>query len=304
MHLLLVRAGALGDLLLLRPAVAALRRAGHRVHLLAPEGAASVLVGPGDGEVEAALPWEAADTARLLGGRPPSGALGPLLREVDVVIAWTRSADLVSALRSRAGRVLQHDPAPPPGGDHAALWLSRPLRELGVEPLCGPPPVFLFTEAERAAAERLAAPLPSGFLAVHPGSGSPAKTWADDRFVALVGELSPERPWLLVLGPAEADPPSPLLRLPRAVPAHCLHLRILAALIARAGLFVGNDSGVSHLAAAAGAPTLALFGPTDPACWSPLGPKVEVLRSPHGTMKDLDLAAVLAAAERLAKQAR
>jgi ADP-heptose:LPS heptosyltransferase len=220
------------------------------------------------------------------------------------VLAFTRSADLVAALRAHARRVLHHDPAPPPGSGHAALWLSRPLRDLGVEPLSGPAPVLVFTDEEKEVAGRLAAPLPAGFLAVHPGSGSPAKTWAADDFRELVRALAPERPWLLILGPAEADPPSPLLRLPGALPAPCLGPRFLAAVVARAGLFVGNDSGVSHLAAAAGAPTLALYGPTDPTHWAPLGPKVEVVRSADRTMAGLSLADVLAVAERLTGWAR
>ncbi len=62
---------------------------------------------------------------------------------------------------------------------------------------------------------------------------------------------------------------------------------------------MGNDSGVTHLAAAAGAPTLALFGPTDPATWAPLGPRVEVARSPDGTMSGLTPALVTSAAKRL-----
>jgi ADP-heptose:LPS heptosyltransferase len=48
----------------------------------------------------------------------------------------------------------------------------------------------------------------------------------------------------------------------------------LAAILSRAALVVGNDSGVTHLAALSGAPTLALFGPFDPAYWSPIGPRV------------------------------
>ncbi|MEE9264659.1 MAG: glycosyltransferase family 9 protein, partial [Vicinamibacteria bacterium] len=47
--------------------------------------------------------------------------------------------------------------------------------------------------------------------------------------------------------------------------------------LSQAGVYVGNDSGVSHLAAASGAPTIALFGPTDPSMWAPLGPQVEIL---------------------------
>jgi ADP-heptose:LPS heptosyltransferase len=81
-------------------------------------------------------------------------------------------------------------------------------------------------------------------------------------------------------------------------------LRVLGALLGRAGLYVGNDSGVSHLAAAAGAPTLALFGPTDPAVWAPVGPAVETVRSLNMKMEGLDLAAVNAATARLRAAAR
>jgi ADP-heptose:LPS heptosyltransferase len=80
------------------------------------------------------------------------------------------------------------------------------------------------------------------------------------------------------------------------VRAHHLPLRVLGALLARAALYVGNDSGVTHLAAAWGAPTLALFGPTDPAQWAPLGPRVRTLRAPDGRMPSLGVASVLEAA--------
>jgi ADP-heptose:LPS heptosyltransferase len=67
---------------------------------------------------------------------------------------------------------------------------------------------------------------------------------------------------------------------------------VLGTLLSRAGVYVGNDSGVSHLAAAWGAPTLALFGPTDPAVWAPLGPHVRTLRSTTGAMDGLSVDAV------------
>ena len=70
---------------------------------------------------------------------------------------------------------------------------------------------------------------------------------------------------------------------------------MLGAALARAGLFLGNDAGVSHLAAATGAPTLALFGPTDPALWAPVGPRVATLRAPSASLAALDLEAVVAA---------
>ncbi len=142
--------------------------------------------------------------------------------------------------------------------------------------------------AARAWLERLG----PRFVALHPGSGSRAKSWPPDRFATLAQELAGPRPWLLVVGPADSEACGPLLGRRGVVVAAGLAPRILGALLARAGLYVGNDSGVSHLAAAFGAPTLALFGPTDPAQWSPVGPAVSVLRSPTGSMEDLGLAAV------------
>jgi ADP-heptose:LPS heptosyltransferase len=61
----------------------------------------------------------------------------------------------------------------------------------------------------------------------------------------------------------------------------------LTALLPKCALYVGNDSGVTHLAGVLGVPTLAHFGPTDPALWAPLGPRVVALRSPTGRMEDL-----------------
>ena len=98
-----------------------------------------------------------------------------------------------------------------------------------------------------------------------------------------------------MVGPAEAA----LLPPEGAILAREWPLRTLAAALSRAGLFVGNDAGVSHLAAAAGAPTLALFGPTDPALWAPVGPRAVVLRAPDGSLDGLAVADVVAAARRL-----
>jgi heptosyltransferase-3 len=168
------------------------------------------------------------------------------------------------------------------------------VRAWGADPDPLPPPLTSTSQEEDAAASLLRG-LPPGFLALHPGSGAPAKTWPTDRFLALAAVLSPGRPWLLVRGPAESAVSAP----PGAVVAHELPLRVLGAVLARAGLFVGNDSGVSHLAAAAGAPTLSLFGPTTPEVWSPLGPRVVTLRAPGGAMSEISVDEVAAKAAAL-----
>jgi ADP-heptose:LPS heptosyltransferase len=262
------------------------------VRLLAPEREAALLCGP-DG-VDGVLPWEGPEVASLLGGASPQVRLAEALDTADAVVAFTRSEPLLEALAARARRLVGHDPTPPPGGPHASVWLASGLAPLGVVPRRDPPPL-VFTGAERREAAEHARTLPERFLAVHPGSGSLAKNWPVDRFVATAQELSEGRPWLLVAGPAEAALP------PAAggLVAHNWPLRRLGALVSGAALFIGNDAGVSHLAAAAGAPTLALYGPTDPALWSPVGPSVATLRPSSHEIRDLGTDAVIEAARAL-----
>jgi ADP-heptose:LPS heptosyltransferase len=75
----------------------------------------------------------------------------------------------------------------------------------------------------------------------------------------------------------------------------------LACWLAGASLYVGNDSGITHLAAAAGAPVVALFGPTDPAVWAPRGPRVRVVATgrPGEPMERIPLDRVFEAATAL-----
>ena len=61
----------------------------------------------------------------------------------------------------------------------------------------------------------------------------------------------------------------------------------LAAIFQLARLFLGHDSGISHIAAAAGAPALLLFGPTDPDIWAPLSPRVRIVRAPGNDLTQL-----------------
>jgi heptosyltransferase-3 len=113
-----------------------------------------------------------------------------------------------------------------------------------------------------------------------PGSGRPHKNWPAENFAALASALSPPMRPLVVLGPAEgALEPAlmPLLRERRIAWLRDQPLGTIAGLARLAAGFVGNDSGVSHLAAAAGASGVAIFGPTDPERWRPLG-RVRVIQ--------------------------
>ena len=274
----------------MRPAVAALRAAGHSVSLLAP-AAGAALRGAGPSEVDSVLPWESATFAGLLtDDTDVSADLRSALAPFDVVIAYTASADLLRGLGRAApgAKTVAHPPLPPLAGPHAADWLVQAVAKLAVNPVVAPP-TFVASAAEAAHAKSWLDRLRPCFLAIHPGSGGRRKNWPPDRFAALAARLAGGGPFLLVEGPADADAVAPASSLPSAVHARDLPPRVLGAVLTHAGLYVGNDSGVSHLAAAWGAPVLTLFGPTDPALWAPVGPRVKVLRATDEKMDSLKL---------------
>ncbi|HTM08110.1 MAG TPA: glycosyltransferase family 9 protein, partial [Verrucomicrobiae bacterium] len=115
-------------------------------------------------------------------------------------------------------------------------------------------------------------------LLVAPGSGAPEKNWPREFFRDIVQwwQWSSSGQVVVVLGPAE-DGDHAFWSECAAV-ARGLSLARLAALISLSDGYLGNDSGVTQLAAAVGATTLALFGPTDPAVWAPRRPRVSVAR--------------------------
>jgi len=117
----------------------------------------------------------------------------------------------------------------------------------------------------------------------HPGSGSKKKVWPVERFVELSHHLRERfrRKPLVVIGPAEGGEVQKLFEGMEPHPpifAKGLSLLQLASVMEGCRLFIGNDSGVSHMAASLDIPALAVFGPTDPEVWSPRGQKVVVVR--------------------------
>jgi ADP-heptose:LPS heptosyltransferase len=122
---------------------------------------------------------------------------------------------------------------------------------------------------------------PGRYILLVPGSGSPIKNWPPENYLQLAGKLAQSANVLTILGPAEEGLEGLFSNLPiiRNPP-----LGGLAGLARMASVFVGNDSGVAHLAAAGGGRGVVIFGPTDPARWRPLG-EVTVLR--RAPLRDL-----------------
>ncbi len=122
-------------------------------------------------------------------------------------------------------------------------------------------------------------------VVIHPFSGGARKNWPLHRYCELAAQLPCEIEWSA--GPEE--------QLPEAV--RFPNLPLLADWMAGARLYIGNDSGITHLAAAIGTRTLALFGPTAPGIWGPRGENVSVLR--RDPIEQLQVEEVLSAANRL-----
>jgi len=117
-------------------------------------------------------------------------------------------------------------------------------------------------------------------VVIQPGSGGPDKCWHLDNFLAVAKELGSKGiEVIFLLGPAELDRLSDAMIKEINSVARCLKdlsLTQVLRLLSCVDGFVGNDSGITHLAAGLGVRTLALFGPTNPAVYKPIGPTVTV----------------------------
>jgi heptosyltransferase-2 len=146
-------------------------------------------------------------------------------------------------------------------------------------------------------------------LAVHPGAGKTENIWPPENFAAVVDGLARLRPVSLAViqGPADAATVAAFTGA-CGVPGTVVRGRSIsdvAALVRRADLVICNDTGVMHVASAAGARVLSIFGPTDPVRWAPRCAGLRVVRAPGGDLRALAPETVVAAAaEYLGLEAR
>jgi heptosyltransferase III len=165
-----------------------------------------------------------------------------------------------------------------------SLFLIEQLRQQGLEvsysQVVIDPPLL-----DTLAVEKLTAPADGQkeAIVVHPGSGGRKKIWPLNKWWSLLRwmRLNYEHPIILLLGPAD-EHLKPFAEQAQKYDLVLLEnstLLSLCALFHKCRLYIGNDSGVTHLAAAAGAPTIAVFGPTLPEVWAPRGGNVHVVKS-------------------------
>ena len=287
LQIAIFRGGALGDIVLTLPILQALRDFYPRclITLVAPYPQASLARCHADRVLDL-------NSARLV-GLFNSRAILP-----DQVLEGLR-ADLVLSYLSDPDRIIERKLAL----SATAKFLQGPFRldferRPAVEQLAQPLRVLGIGSIDPI--PRLTARLPTqpfNRLAIHPGSGSPKKNWPVGHWASLLAKLMPVfDEVLLISGEADKEVAEELGSL---IPIGKLRLCAdrslwdLVAELSQATLFIGHDSGVTHLAAATGVQSVALFGPTDPAVWAPNGDRVVVIQSPDQTMPGLTVEAVL-----------
>jgi len=302
----ILHTGAVGDLVQALPAMAAVREThpsasvtfvgrGERARLARAAGAA-----------DACLDLETSGLWRALAGEP-GGPCPAWLAEADLVLDFLTKG-ILAERHGDGRRVVTVDPLPPDDWARpAAAFAAEQVRAaLGLPAAAEAdrPAIPLDEGAVETGRKALAARgISQRFVLIHPGSGSVRKNWPMDRFEALARRIRRDtgRAVAWLTGPAEAERGT--------VPADAetvlrdLSLVEVAGVGTLAETYVGNDSGITQVAAAvrvrnssaagpetrrATVPVVALFGPTDTQVWAPRGKHVRLVRSPDGTMDAID----------------
>jgi hypothetical protein len=263
---LIVRPGGIGDCILSLPAMEYLRAEHTRVWV--PSAIVPL--------IRFAPARSIASTGIALLGLPdvePPAGLIERLRSFDSIVSWYGSNR--AEFREQVGALGLPfeflDALPAQGATiHAADFFFGQVQEAGRHGLAVP-------RIDCADVQR------GDFIAIHPFSGSARKNWPLEQYRAVAERLAQPVRW--TAGPEEALEGA----------ERFADLYELARWLASARVYIGNDSGITHLAAAAGAPVVAIFGPTDPAVWAPRGDRVTVL---NGNLEAIGVKEVVEAARR------
>lgn len=292
-RILVIFPGALGDLICLAPTLSAIGRqhAPCELELMAREELAQFAVGRlgvprahsiDRREVSHLFRAAASDSKQA---RSFFGSFQRIYSFFNADDPDFRSA-MVRAAREDAVSFHRFRPA---GTGHVA---EAYLREIGGDSMQTETRLRLLSSDIESAAHRLGGIAdPGEFIVIFPGSGSATKNWPVESFMALARQLEEETSVLFVLGPVEAQIERQISGRHRVMQG--LSLGEVAALAGQAMAFIGVDSGVSHLASAAGAAGVVLFGPTDPARWRPLGRVRVVQGNPISGIQPLEVIAAL-----------
>ena len=296
-RILVIRGGAIGDFILTLPAMRALRDANPMTHIEILGYTHIAELASNRFYANRVRSIEYAPLSRFFAKDSEiSEELAGYFEAFDLVISYLYDPDSIFENNLRRcgvrhvvlgrGKLEQHK--------HAAEQLAEPIESLGIE-VSDLAPKFFPSPADQHFAQEFLCDQARPLLAFHPGSGSERKNWPLQNWIELGNRLLAIERFggsILVIGGEADDVQMAKLQAvwskPRVRFAKGLALPHLGALL-QDSVFVGHDSGISHLAAAAGARCVLLFGPTDPDVWAPRGENVHVIRASDETMDRIAL---------------
>ena len=276
--LLIIHHGALGDVVATFPAIIRLKQFFSQIDLLCQQK-----IGKLANECYVVDRWLSLETASFasLYSDPVNPKVTNILRAYHEIILFSRSRPLQDTITKITGKKV-HGIRPRPDVDQkihvTEHILSNLIRCRLLEKIDSKSNSILLS---RGHSDRRDPQYNRTGILIHPGSGGRKKCWPVSNFIKIASslELSGKKPEF-ILGPAEHSLAEELLR--QGIDNDKIHiidyLTELASLLKMAGGFIGNDSGVSHLAAFLGLPTVAVFGPSDPEIWRPIGRAVEIVK--------------------------
>lgn len=289
--LLVLHQGAIGDFLLTMSVIQPAAEMWKVERVVAIASASSASLAAGRSVIDRCVHPDAVGFHSLFAPRGPLNVtLQSLLDQARWVLSFLGGSETPVHRRLIAytgGQVIGIDPRPTPatlaGRTHITdQWAADFARAGG--PVVGPQPGTLQFDPPTADASGRTERREAALVVLHPGSGGRAKCWPTDRFVALADRLAPVRiGWML--GPTELESEGEPARSVRArvratgeplIAEPDLEDAVRALLALRPAGYVGNDGGMTHVAAALGVPTVAIFGPTVSTVWRPLGAHVAV----------------------------
>ena len=304
-RILIIRGGAIGDFMLTLPALKAVRDAWPRAHIEIVGYKHIAILAENRFYAQAVRSIEYGPLSRFFARNSELPAeLANYFASFDLIISYLYDPDRVfenNLRRCGVENLLCGPPKIVENAGHAACQLARPIEEMGIRVADLSEKVFPSIE-DRQFASEFDRSFQQPVIAIHPGSGGKEKNWPLENWIALFsreGRLSgvegkgKRRCCSLVVISGEADK-TQTEQLEREWKdrdvrfAKNLPLPHLAAVLERS-IFIGHDSGISHLAAAAGANCVLLFGPTDPNVWAPRNKKVQVLSAPNRRVGDLKI---------------
>jgi ADP-heptose:LPS heptosyltransferase len=272
-NLLIIHQGALGDLVLTFPAIIALHEKFNTIDILC-QGQLGKLATK-LGLVDKAYSLETAYFATLFSDEIDE-KIKDLIRNYASILVFSFSSDLKDSLSQITDdQCVQIPPRPPVRQKiHVARFLFKNLidSEL-IETADSNEKRFT---GQKRQTHREGKPIDTSKIIIHPGAGSIRKRWPLTNFLDLTNGLEKRglRPQF-VCGPAE---PELIEEISQDRQIHTFsELADLVDWFESAGGYIGNDSGVSHLAAFVGLPSVVIFGPSDPVRWKPMGPRIQIV---------------------------